>query len=170
MNILEITYNHPAEVFIQRHLKALTSVGMKVQLIARHSTGSYGEVASVGLPSVNLPAQVMPNFDHLSLPAKLLSSRYLLPSLGLATDRRRVRDRVLLGYFRRLAPDLIHFHTASLAASLYWVPEVLGVPYTVSLRGSDIQVHPLRSTRDLQAIRAGLEKAAGQLRESPGLF
>ena len=77
-NIIEIVYNSPAEVFIQRHLDALCAQGITPNLIARHNDASYSKSASIQATE-NAPL-VMPNFDRLSLVEKLFSLRYLIRS------------------------------------------------------------------------------------------
>jgi len=156
MRLIEVAHNWPAEVFIQRHLNALWENGIKVQLVARQGNISYAKGASIAQSTDGLSGQVMPNFDHLSSIQKIWDLRYLhygLPALP-------VRDQVLLGYFERLQPDLIHFHDASLAASMCWIPRALGIPYTLSLRGSDIQVLPLKSSSQRKDTLSAIEGAA----------
>ncbi|MFZ5447029.1 MAG: glycosyltransferase family 4 protein [Thermodesulfobacteriota bacterium] len=42
-----------------------------------------------------------------------------------------------------------------------WIAQAMNIPFTVSLRGSDIQVHPLRSDDDRQELYQTLREAAG---------
>jgi colanic acid/amylovoran biosynthesis glycosyltransferase len=161
MRVLEVAYTWPAETFIQRHVLALREAGLDVCLVARQGTTFQQSGASIGEARRDIPAQVMPNFDHLELPGKLRSLRHLLFRPRWVRGRRALRDRVLLAFFERLKPDLIHFHMASLAVLMRWIPQTLGIPYTVSLRGSDVQVMPLRSERAAQETGAALREAAG---------
>jgi hypothetical protein len=82
-----------------------------------------------------------------------------------------VRDQVLLGFFERIQPDLIHFHDASLAASMHWIPLALSIPYTFSLRGSDIQVLPLQYSDQKDATISAIEGAVKvhAVSQAPGL-
>src|SRR5690606_33456233 len=57
---------------------------------------------------------------------------------------RGIRERAYLQTLTSLKPDIIHFHTASLAIRLAHSALALSIPYTVSLRGSDVQVLPLQ--------------------------
>ena len=159
-NITEIVYNSPAEVFIQRHLEALLAQGITPNLIARHNDASYSKSASIQATD-NAPL-VMPNFDRLSLLEKLFSLRYLIRSNQVSLKKRySIRERVLLAYFERTRPDLIHFHDASLATLMRWIPENLGIPYTLSLRGSDVQVRPLNDAGYSRLLSATVSGAAG---------
>lgn len=163
MKVIEVTYNWPAEVFIQRHLQTLqASCGMKVRLVARQRLDGKELAASIASRRGDIPALVMPNFDHLSRLGQLLSLRHLVaagrrPRVG----QQQLRHEVLLAFFERLQPDLIHFHASSLAALMRWIPNELGVPYTVSVRGSDVQVHPLRSQEEASRIAEALVDASG---------
>ncbi|MGC8839695.1 MAG: glycosyltransferase [Anaerolineae bacterium] len=161
MRIVELTYSWPAETFIQRHVLALREAGLDVRLVARQGTTFQRSWASIGEEDDRIPALVMPNFDHLDWPGKLWSLRHLLLRPWRIAEALAPRDRVLLAFFERLRPDLIHFHTASLAALMRWIPQALGIPYTVSLRGSDVQVFPLRSEEAAQETGAALRGAAG---------
>jgi glycosyltransferase involved in cell wall biosynthesis len=155
-NIFEFAYNWPAETFIQRHLKALREYGVNVRLFARNGNAVHVSGASIAHNGGGLPSEVMPNFDYLSTLQKILNLRFL----HFSHPELSVRDQVLLGYFEHLRPDLIHFHDASLAASMYWIPVALGIPYTLSLRGSDIQVLTLQSTTQRDATISAIEGAA----------
>lgn len=155
MRIVEVTYNWPAEVFIQRHVNALQDAGIPAIIIARHHAAKYSMSSSVQRAS--FPARIMPNFDHLSVIGKIISLKYCIHAHS-QLGKRSIRDGVLLGFFRKQDPDLIHFHNASLAISMAWIPVALGIPYTLSLRGSDVQVLPLLSTdyrHELETTIAG---------------
>jgi glycosyltransferase involved in cell wall biosynthesis len=158
--VIEVVYNLPAEVFLQRHIEAIVN-RFNVQIIARHQDAVYGRSASVANQVEACPSYIMPNFDHMERKSKLASFRYLIPSPLLWLKHLPLGERVLLAYFKQLHPDLIHFHAASLATMMAWIPKELGIPYTVSIRGSDIQVFPLRLDSEKQGIRQVLEEAAG---------
>lgn len=158
MNIVEVVYNWPAEVFIQRHVEALWASGCTVQVVARTMHNSR-EIASTSEEKPIVPAKVMPNFNHLSLLNKIWSLRYFTQSTPYRNYKRSLGDRVLIGYFNNLQADVIHFHDVTLAAAMNWIPQVLGVPYTVSLRGSDLQVWPYRSSIQREKILAALRGA-----------
>lgn len=149
MKIVEVVYNAPAETFIQRHAQALHSAGFPVTLVARSWVDNLSEQASLGDGNHDIAIAVMPNFDHLTLAGKLFGLCYLTKRSLFSSGVSSISQKVLLGYFERLKPELIHFHTATLAMMMAWIPRTLGIPYTLSLRGSDVQVIPLHN-QDMQ--------------------
>lgn len=154
--IVEVAQHWPPEIFIQRHLRSMCDTGANMLLVARDGN-RVGDSASLASNAEKLPGAVMPDFDGLSTAQKVWNLRYH------RRWRRSVplRKSVLLGYFEHLRPKLIHFHTARLAAALRWIPLGLEVPYTLSLRGSDLQVDALRSSARRSAIVAAIEGATG---------
>ena len=161
LRVIEVTATWPAEVFIQRHVQALIPFEPDIHLVARSGNPAYSQRASIQEPIDTLPVTVMPNFNRLSRAGKLREViRY---GLSVQSSRKslKVRERVLLSFFQSLSPDLIHFHNAQLAASMHWIPEYLGIPYTVSLRGADTQEIPLRSKEIRQATHHALIQASG---------
>jgi colanic acid/amylovoran biosynthesis glycosyltransferase len=161
-NICEITYNNPCEVFISRHVKALTNAGCQVQLIARHNNKISHLSASIQEDTESsFTALVAPQFEHLTTIEKISSLRYLIDSPVRASRNYKIRDKVMLGFFEKLKPDLIHFHFGSLASMMHWIPLELNIPYTLSLRGSDIQVKPLLSSDYVNQLEIVLKNASG---------
>lgn len=47
---------------------------------------------------------------------------------------------VNIQFVKKHAPDLIHFHFAPLGVLLKWIPEALKIPYTISIRGSELLI------------------------------
>lgn len=129
-------------------------------LVARHSDNANLDSASIQM--ANYSASRMPNFDHLSLIQKIQNFKFLFRNRNIF-DRRdlSLRDKVLLSYFYSLKPNLVHFHDANLAATMAWIPQQLGVPYTISLRGSDIQVLPLLIEGYASKLRKAIIYSAG---------
>jgi colanic acid/amylovoran biosynthesis glycosyltransferase len=161
LRIIEIVYNWPTETFIQRHVDALSMSNYLVEVIARHNLDAYKENASIGNDNNHLYHETMPNFNHMGIASKLASLRFLTVSSLALKGVNSFSEKTLFGYFKRLHPDLIHFHFASLAATMGWIPRNLGIPYTTSLRGSDIQVLPLQSQMINDAIVKAIKDAAG---------
>ena len=160
MKIVEIAYNWPVEIFIERHLDALLATNINTHLIVRHQSVQYGMGASVGSGNAPIKVMAIPNFDHMSFLQKIWSLRYLISSLLQKKNiDLPIRDRVLLGYFMDIHPDLFHFHDASLAALMCWIPIALDIPYSLSLRGSDIQIQTLQSLQLKEAIRSAIGNA-----------
>lgn len=152
MKIVEVTSTLPFETFIQRHVQAMYAFGTSVVLVARYQVASTHALASLDMGGSSLSLKVMPNFNHLGVLDKVLALRYLTVKGITLPYVLGISQKVLLGYFERLRPDLIHFHTAGLAAMMAWIPKALGIPYTVSLRGSDVQVLPLQSREQCEKI------------------
>jgi colanic acid/amylovoran biosynthesis glycosyltransferase len=162
MNVIEVVNNWPAETFIQRHVQALgDEAGISVNVVARHGLTSYRDQASIDGQAGTSRASLMPNFNHLSWPGKLLGLRNLTSNSLFSKHAMSISERTLLGFFERLHPDLIHFHDATLAAYMCWIPGVLNIPYTLSLRGSDIQVFPLQSKDQHSLTVSAIGQAAG---------
>jgi glycosyltransferase involved in cell wall biosynthesis len=160
VKVVEVVYNWPAETFIQRHIQALQAAQVSLRIVARHAPRSLNESASLGEANGNITAEIMPNFNHMNGAGKLAGVRFLTGKSIRSQDATSVSKKVLLGYFERLHPDLIHFHDASLAASMCWIPLALGIPYTLSLRGSDIQILAQQSFVQRDATLSALDRAA----------
>jgi len=159
MRVIEVIYNWPAETFLQRHVQSLHEIKFPLQIVARHDHRSIAENASLGDLNTSLSVKIMPNFNHLGWITKFANLRNLTRA-SLQSKSLNWGNRVLLGYFERLRPDLIHFHDASLAASMCWIPAALGIPYTLSLRGSDIRVFAFQSPAQRDATRFAIEGAS----------
>lgn len=144
MRVLEITYTWPPETFIVRHAEALARY-MPIDLIIGARSPAKPQSASIQ-PSVPLgyKSLILPNFDHLSLPKKIyLSLKSLKYVDRINRSQWNYRERVVMDYIERTSPDLVHFHTSSLAVMMSNYLEAIGIPYTMSLRGKDIQVLPI---------------------------
>ena len=161
IRVLEVIYNWPAETFIQRHVQALLIIQCQVLVVARHALNISPTSASLGEEDSDIYTKVMPNFNYLNWVRKAISLRYLTKNSLLSNSVVAISEKILLGYFEHLQPDLIHFHDATLAASMCWIPLALGLPYTLSVRGSDIQVFPLQLPERKEGVVSALIKAAG---------
>ena len=142
MRILEITYTWPAETFIVRHAEALAkytridlTIGARSPLVSQSASVQSAEVVGYQVKSLY-------NFDYMPLHRKLYAVIGSLNRNSLMSGK-SFRDRALLKQLDSLQPDLIHFHVSSLAVIMAKYAQALGVPYTFSLRGSDIQVMPV---------------------------
>ncbi len=142
MKVVEVLFNTPAESFLRRHADSLTASGLDVEMVARHQLAEYSSSASVSEPGRSEAVLLYPNFEHIGWAGKIWSLRWLLYSPRAWVPQSRLRRSVQLAFFARLKPDVIHFHTATLAVLMAWIPRELGIPYTLSLRGSDVQVSP----------------------------
>jgi colanic acid/amylovoran biosynthesis glycosyltransferase len=158
MRVCEISHTVPPEVFIRRHVEAMRRYSAVYIVLVGRSPATQPQAS---LADKRVAGELlMPNYDHLSLPAKVWNLRYALAGNSWRV-RRPLRDRAVLGFFDRLQPDLIHFHMAGLAILMRWIPEALGIPYTVSLRGSDIQVEPVVNEGYRQGLKDALCRARG---------
>jgi colanic acid/amylovoran biosynthesis glycosyltransferase len=146
LHVVEVIQAWPPETFIVRHLAALeTHTSLKVTVAAKSpSVQRSSSIQVVEAAVLQVEVVKLPNFDYMRPYAKLASS---LAALSQACRIRegRPRDWAILRSFNSMRPDLVHFHFGSLAADLVPYVRRLGIPYTVSIRGSDIQVGPLMS-------------------------
>lgn len=158
MRIIEVLFYCPLEVFIARHILALRQYGIDPIILSLAETaGNARNDASVSednpdIGKVHFPIPSNPIYKFASL-------RYLVkPHTHIAG---RIRDRVLSSYIESLHPDLVHFHIGNLAGYLYKIPRSLNIPYTISLRGSDIQVLPYESQERFLNTKNAIKDAAG---------
>jgi colanic acid/amylovoran biosynthesis glycosyltransferase len=160
-NIVEVAPSWPAEVFIQRHIQALRNEPVVIQIVVRQSKLPISRQASVQEDVIQANIVWIPDFDRLTIPKKVVVIlRYGL-SAGSGRHGLNMRQRALLGFFAEMKSKLIHFHNAQLAVSMSWICQEIGIPYTVSLRGADVQEIPLRSTKLHEATRQALLGASG---------
>lgn len=157
MKVIELIHTDPPEVFLQKHFNAVSDYGAhSVKLLAR-SRGKAGASST----DQNCSVSFLPNFNYLSTGRKLLKLRYVFNSFRYFVRTRNVRKAVMLGFLRKQGPDLIHFHTVSLARTYCWLIGEMGIPFTVSVRGSDIAIRPLKSKNYSNEVIAAIELCAG---------
>ena len=160
--ILEITPNFPGEVFINRHVESLIQLDYPIQVLTRQTAKKNLESASIaGKLEFSFKPKIFPKFQNLSPLDMLIILKQLVQLKNFPYSKSLFRDRVYLEYIKRLNPALIHFHFGSLAAFMNWMPQELGIPYTLSLRGSDIQVIPLLSEKNAKLFQEGINNAVG---------
>ena len=160
--IVEISSNFPCEVFINRHIASLYQHNYPVELLARQASKSDLESASVQEKlDFRHSIRFFPGYGHLSLSDVFTIVRQLFNTKNYPYSKSMLRDKVYLEFIRRLNPDLIHFHFGTLAGSMCWIAQELGIPYTLSLRGTDIQVRPLTSDKKRDQLQNALNHAAG---------
>lgn len=160
MKIIELVYPNPPEVFIQRHVKALLHAGMDVHVVALNKVDySVNKAASVQKLDSELSVIQAPIFPKMSVIEKIIAARYLIwphtHIIGIA------EKRIFSSFLEHLKPDLVHFQYANIAAAYYNVPEQLGIPYTISFRGSDVQVNPIVDLGYRQILTQSIEKSSG---------
>lgn len=161
MRIVEVTYSWPAETFIVRHALALHESPYPVDLIIGSKSPRQPASASID-GSRQIPFQVisLPNFDYFGRLRKVCEAARTL-GYQAPGGSWNIRDKAILRAFSALKPDLVHFHFGSLAVMLARYPLALQIPYSVSLRGSDIQVMPLLNDHYATDLGEVLEQAHG---------
>jgi len=134
MHVLEILNSYPGETFIQEHCRAILSGNVSVSWV-------FWQVDRPGIIRP-VPVSGLRNCIGLTNPNRISKVRKAISQVLYGKGQE--------GYIRRqakeiqqLKPDLIHFHFASLAAQHIKLIKSLGVPFTFSVRGSDVQVDPL---------------------------
>jgi colanic acid/amylovoran biosynthesis glycosyltransferase len=152
MNLIEVVHFWPPPIFIQRHAEALNDHGLVPTVVMRKQSQAH-----IINPPSTLRTVLLPSFGQSGITGKLRSVRYLMGSSRSLNPKKRI----LLSLFKTLKPDLIHFHDASLASKMQWIPVELDIPYTFSLRGSDIQVLSLRSQEYIQQLIQSFCSSAG---------
>ena len=160
MHIVEVTYSWPAETFIVRHALALAETSSIRLTIASKSPARPDSASIQSADFAPVSVVPLPNFDHMTTAQKVLAAARVM-WFKAPDGYRKARDKAILQTLARLRPDLVHFHFGSLAVMLARYPQALGIPYSVSLRGSDIQVMPLDNKPYKMALREALSGASG---------
>ncbi len=160
MRVVEVTYSWPAETFIVRHALALAETG-SVDLTIASKSPAEPDSASIESAAI-APVSVvpLPNFDHMTTAQKMLTATRVL-WFRAPDGYGKARDKAILRTLSSLKPDLVHFHFGSLAVMLARYPQALGISYSVSLRGSDVQVMPLENEPYTTRLREALNGASG---------
>lgn len=159
MRIVEIIPSYPPEIFIARHILALRESGIAPILVAQYAKSDATPLdASVLNEYWNLGKVHIPIKSNNPL-QKFFSLRHLLkPHTQIEGS---LREKVFSAYLESLKPDLIHFQMGTLAGHLYRIPQTLNRPYTISLRGSDVNVRPFESQNQFLALKSAIQGAAG---------
>jgi glycosyltransferase involved in cell wall biosynthesis len=159
MRVLEVTYTWPAETFIVRHGRA---VAARLDLIVaskspiKPNSATIQRVQDFPAPVVNLP-----NWDHMRTWEKArFMAEHRLSGDGPGAEF-RLRDQIVIRALQELKPDVVHFHFGTLAKLFARCADVLNIPYTLSLRGTDIQVWPLLNPEEMAPFERVLAGAAG---------
>lgn len=135
MKVLEILNGYPGEPFIQEHAKAMlanTACQLNWAFTQTRHSGSLPRIVE-GLDH----CFAIPNFNRMP---KWRKTAYRLANPFSTWDTQK--KRATLRSIAKSQPDLIHFQFAGTAIQWAWVAEELKIPFTFSLRGSDVQVAP----------------------------
>jgi len=159
MRLVEVFYSSRPEVFIARHIIALRETGLDPIMVAINSgLGRSAEAKTVSEYDISLGTIHIP-FPSDNLLFKFFSLRHLLRPHTVINDT--ISKKIFASYLESLKPDLIHFQMGTLAGYFYQIPYLLKIPYTISLRGSDVQVLPFESPEKYSALKKAIEKSAG---------
>jgi len=134
--VLEILNSYPGETFIREHAKALKQYNGDINLVwAYTQTDSIGRKKNWDFSGVK--SYAWPNYNRFP--------RWKQTIFSLVYPGRRLNKitKPQINLIRKIKPDLVHFHFATLAMQYGHLCEELRIPYTFSVRGSDIQVTPL---------------------------
>lgn len=135
MRVLEILNAYPGETFLREHATAILSHTDIRLAWAFTQSNRAGRLRPH-------PVQNLSNTIGLTNPNRLSS----LDKTFLRLRYFNTNDSYGAAWksqIRRLNPDIVHFHFASLAARHFPAMRELGIPFTFSIRGSDIQVDPV---------------------------
>lgn len=153
MRVLEILNSYPGETFLQEHAKAVVTNSEVKLSWAFWQSGKPGPYAK----------KVMPQLEHcigLINPNRISRLRKALLKLRYGNDK-DAYTRALISQVKRIQPDVIHFQFASLALRHYQWVEALGIPFTFSIRGADIQSEVTQSQASIDVFKKMVEKSNG---------
>lgn len=161
LRVLEVTGSWPCETFIERHIGAVAAApDVDLAVAVRRRSREHANLASIGSGCEVAPVLDLPTFDGMSKPAKLVRAVRLVLDPRTTVRGAGWRTRADVSFLRKVRPDLVHFHWATMAGSMALAVRKLGIPYTVSMRGSDLQVFPLKSWAAAGRVRTALEGAS----------
>lgn len=159
MRIVEVVKTWPAETFICRHIDALSDLE-QIGLDLLALSGRSAEPASVDRGScAGFHARYLPSLSNASLLDKL---RFVAKAVSFRPPSGSwgILERVIIREIKRSRPDLLHFHFGYVAVRLAGYVTALGLPYTLSIRGSDIRVRPLLDAQYAASLKHVLASAS----------
>jgi len=146
MTVLEILNSYPGETFIREHARAILRKSTVELAWAFAQTSLLGDLPK---PVSGLSyCFAMPNFNRLSK-SKKITIRLRRPLRSWHHEK----EATVLRCVQRVKPDVIHFQFASTAVQWSWIAKKLNVPFTFSVRGSDVQVLPLLTKHYLERLK-----------------
>jgi glycosyltransferase involved in cell wall biosynthesis len=158
IKVLELVPYWPAEIFIQRHISAFSEIDLTPQVITKKVDYS---LRYSSIKPTRVKVKEMPTFDGLNTLAKLSRIKSLIGDTGMFFENKSWEEKVLLNFFKREKPDLIHFHWADFAIKWSWIPIELNIPYTLSMRGSDIKEFPKNSEKYIDDLSKVINLSSG---------
>jgi len=159
--ICEVIDSRPPHSFVHRHVSSMAILGESLFPIAVTHANDSSNPASIQRLGERQFVSILPQLRRPFLLSLIPGIHLFLTSpWGIRLKQWRINQK-LFPAFKKIRPDLIHFHWMELAISYRWIPETLGIPYTVSLRGSEVRVLPLASVEKPEQIKTTLEHASG---------
>jgi colanic acid/amylovoran biosynthesis glycosyltransferase len=155
MKVLEVLNTPPGETFIRQHALAINQYAPDIKLLwAFSQTPSSGKLS--GFDFEQTSGYAWPNYNQYPKWKQLLvKTRYLWDSeKALNTPQQKL--------LAKLKPDHVHFHFSTLAVKYAHLCIQQQIPYTFSVRGSDL--HALSATTDadyIQRLRNICQSASG---------
>lgn len=136
LKVLEILNHPPGETFIQQHAIALNTYAPEIELCwAFTQTNQNGRLPKFDVDTTT--GYAWPNYNlYPKWRQALVKAAYAGKSLDALYKPQ-------LKLLKKLKPDLVHFHFSPLAVKYAHLCQQLNIPYTFSLRGSDL--HALKS-------------------------
>ncbi len=134
MRVVEILNAYPGEAFIRQHANALvghTDINLVWAYCQTDRTGTVPKAVA----GLNDSIALFNSNRASALQKFLVRLRYL----NCVNSYEKMMEQQL----RALNPDVIHFHFASLAVRHLWLTERLHIPFTFSVRGTDVQTDPV---------------------------
>ncbi|MGB3181840.1 MAG: glycosyltransferase family 4 protein [Cyclobacteriaceae bacterium] len=154
MRVLEIVNSLPGETFVRAHARAVINHTDTDLVWGAWQTARQGKLIS---PVNGLDVFGLSNYNRMGKASKA-SIRVRHRISGNPTFS---PDTLVTKDVQALRPDLIHFQFASLAGQHYhWAVEA-GIPYTFSVRGSDVHTQPLGNEPYRQKVEEAGKHAKG---------
>lgn len=157
MHLYIVGVRCPPETFIERKIRGLTEKGIEITICTPADgarplglSDHVHVVAFGGYRSINMLVRTA-----LQLASKLLCHpRAVRKGWQLARARTTGQLQAFLTFLDIVPlighrPDLIHFEWNSAAASYSFLTDLLGCPFTVSCRGSQVQIAPHNPHRQM---------------------
>lgn len=150
--MLEILNGYPGETFIQEHAKAV------IQHTDIQLSWAFWQNTQPGKLNNAVPG--LQNCVGLINPNRLSKIKKAGIKLAYLNDKNSYA-KALKRQVSVLKPNIIHFQFATLAVQHYrWVLD-LGIPFTFSIRGSDIQTQTIISKEYIERLSKATDLSSG---------
>lgn len=132
MKILEVVPDWPTTTFLTRHIADLSQ-----HISVEVGVAGYGDTDMSNVFSTKQDVKLVP----LYLGSKVRRITKTLSGLISYPDKPHlsIREKAVLKLLEKSSPDIVHFHINFLF-DLCYLPLELGIPFTVSLRGPEVQM------------------------------